>query len=78
MATKFRNGKDNRTAPLTFEQLEPDGSNYTDWNFNIPATLAADEIDSALDLHPGEEIPTPYLWQTMLVMRRHMDPTLQM
>jgi len=78
MSTQARSDRETRTAPLIFDQLEPNGSNYTDWNFNIRTTLAADELDATLEVHPDEEIPSPYMWQAMLIMRRHMDPSLRM
>ena len=76
MATQAR--KETRTVPLIFDHYEPDGSNYMDWRFNIRANLAAEELDATIDLHPEEEIPSPYLWQAMLIMRGHMDPSLRM
>lgn len=78
MSTQPKVIKESRTAPLIFDQLEQDGSNYTDWNFNIHATLASDELDVTLEPHPEEDIPAPYLWQAIMIMRRHMDPALCM
>ena len=75
---RTQNGRESRTAPFLFDQLEPDGSNYTDWNFNIRATLCADENDTTLELHPEDEIPPSFLWAALLLMRRHMDPSLRM
>ena len=61
--------KESRTAPLIFDSLEPDGSNYVDWRSNIRAHLAAEELDITIELNPEEDIPPPYLWQALLMMR---------
>lgn len=78
MSTQTNTNKETRTSPLISDQIEPDGSKYTDWNFNICSTLSADELDATLELHPEEDIYTPHLWQAMLGMQRHLDPALQM
>lgn len=69
--------RESRIQPLLFEPLEPDGSNYLSWNIDMRTYLCAEELDMTLDPEPEEEIPAPYKWQTLLLLRRHIDPSLR-
>ena len=72
-----RQPRDSRIQPLLFEPLEPDGSNYLSWNIDMRTYLCAEELAITLDPEPEEEIPVPYKWQTLLLLRRHLDPSLR-
>lgn len=77
MATILR-PKENRITPLFFDPLQPDGSNFLDWHFNMRTYLSAEQLDPTISLHPEEEIEPMYKWQTLLILRRHVDPSLRM
>ena len=39
--------------------------------------LCAEELAIMLDPEPEEEIPVPYKWQILFLLRRHLDPSLR-
>jgi hypothetical protein len=39
--------------------------------------LCAEELDVTLEDEQEEEIPPPYKWQTLLILRRHLDSSLR-
>ena len=76
MATQHKS-RELRTQPLFFDPLEPDGSNYLEWQVDMRTYLYAEELDATLKLEPEEEISPPYKWQTLLILRRHLDTSLR-
>ena len=77
MATDIKT-RESRITPLFFDPLEPDGRNFLDWHFNMRTYLSAEQLDYALQLQPGEETDPTLKWQALLVLRRHLDPSLRM
>ena len=73
MATEAK-PKDSKITPLYFEPLEPDGTNFLDWHFNMRTYLSAEQLDNALQQNPEEEIEPTYKWQTLLVLLRLLYP----
>jgi hypothetical protein len=49
-----------RTQSLFFDPLEPDGSNYLEWNMDMRAYLRAEEIDATIAPTHEASIPTSY------------------
>jgi hypothetical protein len=76
MATQHR-ARETRIQPLFFDPLEPDGSNYLGWHIDMRTYLCAEELNATLELEPEKEIPSTYKWQTLLILRRHLDSSLQ-
>jgi hypothetical protein len=76
MATRAR-VRESRIQPLFFDALEPDGSNYLNWSVDIRTYLRAEELDVTLEVEPEKEIPAPYKWQTLMILRRHLDTSLR-
>ena len=66
-----------RTQSLCFDPLEPDGSNYLGWNINMRAYLRAEKLDATIALAHEGEIPSSHKWHTLLILRRHLDSSLQ-
>lgn len=69
--------KKTRIQPLFFDPLQPDGSNYMEWSTDMRTYLCAEELNITLVENPEEEIPTSYRWQTLLILRRHIDTSLR-
>jgi hypothetical protein len=76
MATQ-RPPREIRTQSLFFDPLEPDGSNYLEWNMDMRAYLRAEEIDATIAPTHEASIPTSHKWHTLLIMRRHLDSSLR-
>ena len=69
--------KETRTQTLMFDALEPDGSNFLEWNNDVSTYLCAEELDGTLDAETARTLPSPRKWQALLIIRRHMDASLR-
>jgi hypothetical protein len=69
--------KETRTQTLMFDALEPDGSNFLEWNNDVSTYLCAEELDGTLDAETTRTLLMPWKWQALLVIRRHMDASLR-
>lgn len=67
-----------RVTQLYFKPLAPDGTNFLDWHFNIRSYLSAEAMIYTLKPNLEKEIESALKWQTLLVLRRHLDPSLRM
>ena len=76
MATQHK-PREIRTQFFFFDPLELDGSNYFGSNINMRAFLRAKELDATIALAHEGEIPTSHKWHTLLILRRHLDSSLQ-
>ena len=76
MATQPK-ARETRTQPLLFDPLEPDGSNYLGWNIDMKIYLCAEKLDITLEPQTEEEVPQTYKWQTLMLLRRHLDSSLR-
>lgn len=56
MATRV---KETRAQTLMFDALEPDGSNFLEWNNDMITYLCAEELDGTLDAEAVNELPLP-------------------
>ena len=69
--------KETRTQTLMFDALEPDGSNFLEWNNDVSTYLCAEELDGTLNAETARTLPTPWKWQALLIIRRHIDASLR-
>ena len=76
MATQ-RKPREIRTQSFFFDPLEPDGSNYLGWNVDMRAYLRAEELNATITLAHEGEILASRKWHTLLILRRHLDSSLQ-
>ena len=74
MATSL---KEVRTQTLMFDALEPDGTNFLEWNNDMTTYLCAEELNGTLHQATAEDLPPTYRWQALLIIRRHMDASLR-
>ena len=63
---------------LSFSPLTSNGENYLIWALDVKLHLQARNLVKKIE-EPSLEIPTdPFDAQTLVFMRHHLDPTLQL
>ena len=63
--------------PLSFPELEPDGSNYMKWSIDVQAHLIADDLEGIIGQPTREGFTTAQKSWTIVFMRKHIDDTLE-
>ncbi|KAG0605124.1 hypothetical protein M758_9G033600 [Ceratodon purpureus] len=66
-----------RVQPLLFEALEADLSNYPKWSTDVRSHLSAEDLDATLESATPENLPKSSRWKALILLRRHMDISLQ-
>ena len=63
--------------PISFPELEPDGSNYMKWSIDVQAHLVADDLDGIVGQPPNPGFTAAQKSWAICFMRKHMDDTLE-
>ena len=66
-----------RLQPLLFEAWEADGGNYMRWSIDAKTNLTAEELEGALISPTLEHLSTTEKCWTSILLRRHLDTSLQ-
>lgn len=66
-----------RIQPLSFAELELDGSNYMKWCIDVKAHLKSDELGGVLATPTPAEFMEAQRSRAIVFMRKHIDDTLE-
>ena len=62
---------------LQFSPLAPDGSNFLEWANDAKIVLGVEELTIYLNKETAEGRSEVLKYQTLLILRRHIDPSLR-
>lgn len=74
---QFPNHHPHPYKALMFEPLHVDGHNYLLWSNDINTYLSAEELVGRLTLETIDDVPIAHVWQTLLIIHRHLDTSLK-
>lgn len=77
MMSTLTKSKESHLQPLIFDALTLDGNKFLEWNNDAKTFLAAGKLVNVLDAKITAELPPVCKWQTLLILRRHLDTSLQ-
>ena len=69
---------------LMFAPLNSDGSYFLEWVNDVRTILSADDLartlttEASTSIDPTQQIPPTTRWQTLLLLRRHLDHALRL
>lgn len=66
-----------RFQPLMFSPLTLKNTNFLEWVTNVQVFLAAEELDPYLFNSRAQDLPDAPKRHTLLILRRHLDPSLR-
>lgn len=68
--------KPTHLQPVVFEAFTHDGSNFLEWNNDITTYLSAKDLVGTISLEIAADLHVVCKWQTLLVIRHHLDVSL--
>jgi hypothetical protein len=68
---------DARLQALQFTPLAADGSNFLEWENDVKIALGAEEFLLYIDMVTALGLPEVLKFQTLQILRRHIDPSLR-
>lgn len=74
----YKKSLDIRLQPLLFNPLATYGINFLEWLNDAKIVLATEGLSSNMFVEVAEGLPKVMKWQILLVLRKHLDPSLML